>query len=82
MSDKIPNVRAKALKVLRSNKKLFDKNVEKYVDKLKNDVDTEVRELATLVKAWNFKILKIKRLKFNWSISITTIFLCYQIKNT
>jgi hypothetical protein len=51
LSDKIPNVRAKALKVLRSNKKLFDKNVEKYVDKLKNDVDTEVRELATLVKS-------------------------------
>ena len=53
LSDKIPNVRAKALRVLKTNKKLFDKNIEKYVDKLKNDADTEVRELAALVKVWN-----------------------------
>ena len=46
LNDKIPNVRARALKVLKSNKKLYDKNMEKFIDKLKSDPDSEVKELA------------------------------------
>lgn len=49
LNDKIPNVRAKALRVLKGNKKLYDKNIEKYVEKLKNDTDSEVKELAISV---------------------------------
>lgn len=62
LNDKIPNVRAKALRVLKGNKKLYDKNIEKYVEKLKNDTDSEVKELAISVltnKAWNTKFLLI-----------------------
>jgi hypothetical protein len=39
LGDKIPNVKAKALKVLRGNKKLGDKAFDKYVEKLKTDMD-------------------------------------------
>lgn len=43
LNDKVPNVRAKALKVLKGNKKLYDKGLEKCLDKLKSDNDFEVR---------------------------------------
>jgi hypothetical protein len=43
LNDKIPNVRARALKVIKGNKKLYDKNIEKFVEKLKNDTDSEVK---------------------------------------
>lgn len=46
LNDKVSNVRAKALKALRGNKKLYDKVFDKYVEKLKNDTDGEVKELA------------------------------------
>lgn len=39
LGDKIPNVKAKALKVLRGNKKLADRAFDKYVEKLKTDMD-------------------------------------------
>ncbi len=43
MTDKVSNVRAKALKSIKGNKKLYDKVFDKYVEKLKNDVDGEVK---------------------------------------
>jgi hypothetical protein len=46
LNDKVSNVRAKALKTLRSSKKLNDKLFDKYIDRLKNDADGEVKELA------------------------------------
>jgi hypothetical protein len=39
LGDKIPNVKAKALKVLRGNIKLGDKAFDKYVEELKTDMD-------------------------------------------
>jgi hypothetical protein len=40
LNDKVPNVRARALKVLKSSKVLNDKMFDKYVDKLKGDADS------------------------------------------
>lgn len=40
LSDKVPNVRARALKVIRNSKALNDKMFDKYVDKLKGDADS------------------------------------------
>lgn len=42
----MPNVRAKALKVLRNSKALNHKMFDKYVEKLKGDADSEVKRLA------------------------------------
>jgi hypothetical protein len=46
LNDKVPNVRARALKVLRNSKALNDKMFDKYVEKLKGDADSEVKKLA------------------------------------
>lgn len=43
LSDKVPNVKARALKIIRSNKKLGDKAADKYIERLKTDADMEVR---------------------------------------
>lgn len=51
LEDKVSNVRAKALKAIKGSKRLYDKVFDKHVEKLKNDSDGEVKELAmTLVK--------------------------------
>ena len=53
LGDKVSNVRAKALKAIKGSKRLYDKVFDKHVEKLKNDSDGEVKELAmTLVKVW------------------------------
>lgn len=39
MSDKVSNVRAKALITAKSSQKLFDKIMEKHVQRLKEDSD-------------------------------------------
>jgi len=39
LADKVPNVRAKALKLLKDNKKLYDKMMEKSLERLKSDGD-------------------------------------------
>lgn len=47
LSDKVPNVRVKALKVLKNGKRVNDgKMFEKVVEKLKGDTDAEVKRCA------------------------------------
>lgn len=46
LSDKVPNVRARALKVLKNSKILNDRSFDKCVEKLKGDSDAEVKRLA------------------------------------
>lgn len=52
LGDKVSNVRAKALKTIKGNKNIYDRVFEKHVDRLRNDTDSEVKELALgMVKA-------------------------------
>lgn len=44
--DRIPNIRIIALKCVIENKKLFDKNTETIISKLKEDNDLEVKQIA------------------------------------
>lgn len=39
LSDKVPNVKVKALNILKTNKKIYDKMFQKMIDKLKTDPD-------------------------------------------
>ena len=51
ISDKVPNVRVKSIQVLKANSKLINPAIEKFVDKLKEDKDHEVRDLAKKLRA-------------------------------
>ena len=46
LSDKVPNVRIRSVQVLRSNNKLSNTVAEKQFEKLKEDKDSEVRDLV------------------------------------
>jgi hypothetical protein len=41
--DKVPNVRAKALTLIKDNKKLYDKMMEKTLYRLRSDGDGQVK---------------------------------------
>ena len=51
ITDKVPNVRVKSMQVLKANTKLFNPTLEKYVEKMKDDKDHEVRDLAKKLRA-------------------------------
>ena len=51
ITDKVPNVRMKSIQVLKKNSKLLNPAIERYVDKLKEDKDHEVRDLAKKLRA-------------------------------
>ena len=51
INDKVPNVRLKTIQVLKSNSKLICSTVDKHLDKMKEDKDTEVREFAKKLRA-------------------------------
>ena len=50
LSDKIPNIRLLALKIVCGNKKVTDKMVENYLYKLKDDPDSEIKQIMKGVK--------------------------------
>jgi hypothetical protein len=50
LSDPVPNIKIKCLKVLTANKKLCDKMIEAQIDKLKDDSDGDVQRLAKTFK--------------------------------
>ena len=50
LSDKIPNIRLLALKIVCGNKKVADKMVENYLYKLKDDPDSEIKQIMKGVK--------------------------------
>ena len=49
--DKVANVRVKSMKVLKANNKLLNSTMEKYIEKMKDDKDHEVRDLAKKLRA-------------------------------
>lgn len=50
LSDKIPNIRVSALRVVCGQRKLADKIIEVLILKLKDDADIEVKQLAKAIK--------------------------------
>ena len=50
MSDKIVNVRMKALELIKNNIKVVNAGIEKQVEKMKDDSDQDVKSLAKKLK--------------------------------
>lgn len=51
INDKVPNVRLKSMQVLKSNLKLTTPVIDKHLEKMKEDKDTEIREFAKRLRA-------------------------------
>ena len=50
LSDQVPNIKLKTIKILSENKKLSDKIIEKEIQKTKEDPDIEVQRAAKALK--------------------------------
>lgn len=51
LNDKVPNVRLKSIEVLGAVSKLKNSVIEKQIEKLKEDKDSEIREMAKKLRA-------------------------------
>lgn len=50
LTDNIPNIKLKIVKILSENRKMMDKVLEAQIDKLKEDPDMEVQRAAKQIK--------------------------------
>lgn len=50
LADKVPNVKLKSMQVVKGNSKLINSTIEKQVDKLKEDKDVEIKDLAKKIR--------------------------------
>ena len=51
LGDKVPNVRLKTAQVIKSNPKLATPVLEKQLDRLKEDKDSEIRDFSKKLRA-------------------------------
>ena len=77
LSDKIPNIRLLALKIVCGNKKVTDKMVENYLYKLKDDPDSEIKQIMKGVKVWSLIRWPFKLSIYNFPTVKFDIFLLF-----